>query len=61
MNLINKAENISLNKENKFYVGSLDLVRDWSFAGDVAKAMIKIFQKMGSIIVMLLDLVQELL
>ncbi len=42
MNLINKAENIILNKENKFYVGSLDLVRDWSFAGDVANAMIKI-------------------
>ncbi|MDC3103235.1 GDP-mannose 4,6-dehydratase [Acidimicrobiaceae bacterium] len=42
MNLINKAENILKNNTNKFSVGSLDLVRDWSFAGDVADAMIKI-------------------
>ena len=31
-----------MRKETKFSVGSLDLVRDWSFAGDVAEAMIKI-------------------
>jgi len=42
MNLINKAEDILQKKETKFSVGSLDLVRDWSFAGDVAEAMIKI-------------------
>ncbi len=42
MNLINKAQNILKNNANKFSVGSLDLVRDWSFAGDVADAMIKI-------------------
>tara|TARA_B100000963_G_scaffold357011_1_gene378288 strand:- start:555 stop:1523 length:969 start_codon:yes stop_codon:yes gene_type:complete len=42
MNIINKAEDILQKKETKFSVGSLDLVRDWSFAGDVADAMVKI-------------------
>ena len=42
MQVIEAAENIASRKINQFSVGSLDLVRDWSFAGDIADAMLKI-------------------
>lgn len=42
MQIIAAAENIAGGKLNQFSVGSLDLVRDWSFAGDIVDAMLKI-------------------
>ena len=42
MQVIEAAEKIASGKLNQFSVGSLDLVRDWSFAGDIADAMLKI-------------------
>lgn len=42
MQVIAAAEKIASGKLNQFSVGSLDLVRDWSFAGDIADAMLKI-------------------
>jgi len=42
MSLINSAIQISNGQKNSFKVGSLDYIRDWSFAGDVAEAIYKI-------------------
>jgi GDPmannose 4,6-dehydratase len=42
MQVIAAAEKIACGKLNQFSIGSLDLVRDWSFAGDIVDAMIKI-------------------
>ena len=41
MSLINSAIQISNGQKNSFKVGSLDYIRDWSFAGDVAEAIYK--------------------
>ena len=42
MSLINSAINISKGEKKYFNVGSLEYIRDWSFAGDVAEAIYKI-------------------
>ena len=42
MQLINSAKKIVSNKGGEFKVGNLDLVRDWSFAGEVVDAISKI-------------------
>ena len=42
MKIINTAININYGFEDKLSIGSMDLVRDWSFAGDVADAIINI-------------------
>ena len=42
MQIINSAKIISEGKKSEFKVGSIDLIRDWSFAGDVAKAIFQI-------------------
>jgi GDPmannose 4,6-dehydratase len=42
MKIINTAMNINDGFEDKLSIGSMDLVRDWSFAGDVADAIINI-------------------
>ena len=39
MKIIKSAIEIKNNKKNNLIVGSLDLVRDWSFAGDFAEAI----------------------
>ncbi len=39
MKIIKTAKDIKKNKKNNLTVGSLDLVRDWSFAGDFAEAI----------------------
>ncbi len=39
MKIIKYAKNLSANKE-KLTLGSLDYVRDWSFAGDIAESML---------------------
>ncbi len=42
MQIINSAKKILMNKGGTFTIGSLDLERDWSFAGDVAEAILQI-------------------
>ena len=42
MSLINSAIQISKSEKNYFNVGSLEYIRDWSFAGDVAEAIYSI-------------------
>ncbi len=42
MKIINAAIRISQGKEDELILGSLEYIRDWSFAGDVAEAMYKI-------------------
>ena len=42
MSLINSAIKISKSEKNYFNVGSLEYIRDWSFAGDVAEAIYSI-------------------
>ena len=44
MKIFNSAKKIKNNEIKDFELGSLDLRRDWSFAGDVAKAMFLINQ-----------------
>ena len=44
MKIFNSAKKIKNNEIKDFELGSLDLRRDWSFAGDVAKAMMLINQ-----------------
>ena len=40
--IINKAYKISKNQESTLTIGSLDYLRDWSFAGDIAEAIFKL-------------------
>ena len=40
--IINTALEIKKNKSKKLVLGSLDYTRDWSFAGDIAKAIYKL-------------------
>jgi len=40
--VINTAIKISNGTEKELIIGSLDLIRDWGFAGDVVKAMVKV-------------------
>jgi len=42
MKIINTAISISRNREKQLTLGSLEYIRDWSFAGDVAEAIYKI-------------------
>ena len=42
MKIINSAIRISQGKEDKLILGSLEYIRDWSFAGDIAEAIYKI-------------------
>tara|TARA_B100000900_G_scaffold415333_1_gene444836 strand:- start:1804 stop:2772 length:969 start_codon:yes stop_codon:yes gene_type:complete len=42
MSLINSAIQISKGEKNYFNVGSLEYIRDWSFAGDVVEAIYRI-------------------
>lgn len=42
MKIINTAINISNGVEDTLSIGSMDIVRDWSFAGDIADAIVKI-------------------
>ena len=42
MKIINAAANIRNEKSETLTVGSLDLIRDWSYAGDVAEAIYQI-------------------
>ncbi len=42
MSLINSAIQIYKGEKNYFNVGSLEYIRDWSFAGDVAEAIFRI-------------------
>tara|TARA_B100000902_G_scaffold59643_1_gene66768 strand:+ start:51720 stop:52691 length:972 start_codon:yes stop_codon:yes gene_type:complete len=42
MKIINSAKDIKNNEINNFEVGSLDIERDWTFAGDTADAIFKI-------------------
>ena len=44
--LINSAFNIKHNNQKRVVIGSLDIVRDWSYAGDVASA-IYLISKLG--------------
>ncbi len=48
MKIINSAINIKDGKSKSLVVGSLDLVRDWGFAGDVTIAMTKIIESHSS-------------
>ena len=45
MKIINGAIDIKSKKLNKLTVGSLDYVRDWSYAGDISKAIYAITNK----------------
>ena len=45
MQIIHSARKISKNNSKEFQVGSLDLIRDWSFAGDIADGIYKINNK----------------
>ncbi|OUU49179.1 MAG: hypothetical protein CBC28_01680 [Flavobacteriaceae bacterium TMED68] len=42
MKIINKANEISKKQNEKLTVGSLSYTRDWSFSGDISKAIYKI-------------------
>ena len=42
MKIINSAILIKNKKLNSFSVGSVDYIRDWSYSGDIAKAIYKI-------------------
>ena len=42
MQIIHSAKKISENNSNEFQIGSLDLIRDWSFAGDIVDGIYKI-------------------
>jgi len=44
MKVINSAINISKNKQSELTVGSLELVRDWSYAKDTVEAIYKIIE-----------------
>lgn len=44
MKVINKAIEISKSRKGNLTVGSLNLVRDWTYAGDVASAIFKIVE-----------------
>ena len=44
MKVINSAINISKNKQSDLTVGSLELVRDWSYAKDTVEAIYKIIE-----------------
>lgn len=48
MKIINSAANIKNGASENLTVGSLDLIRDWSYAGDVAEAIYKINNKENS-------------
>ena len=48
MKIINGAIDIKNKKLKKLTVGSLDYVRDWSFAGDISKAIYAITNKGSS-------------
>ncbi len=48
MKIINTAINIKEGKSDSLTVGSLNLVRDWGFAGDVTDAMTKIVESSKS-------------
>ena len=48
MKIINGAIDIKNKKLKKLTVGSLDYIRDWSFAGDISKAMYAITNKGSS-------------
>ena len=39
MKIFNSAKLIKSNKQDSLELGSIDIARDWSFAGDVANAM----------------------
>ena len=39
MKIFNSAKLIKSNKQNSLELGSIDIARDWSFAGDIANAM----------------------
>ena len=42
MQIINSAKKIIRDKGGTFNIGSMDLIRDWSFAGDISEAILKI-------------------
>lgn len=44
MKVINKAIEISKSRKGNLTVGSLNLVRDWTYAGDIASAIFKIVE-----------------
>jgi GDPmannose 4,6-dehydratase len=48
MQVIKSAKNILDNRGGTFTIGSLDLVRDWSFAGDIVDAILKIIENGNS-------------
>ena len=43
--IISAAHNISKKKQNSLKVGSLEMIRDWSFAGDIVDAVELILEK----------------
>lgn len=45
MKVINSAINIKNGKSKKLSIGSLNYVRDWSYAGDIAKAIYNLTEK----------------
>ena len=47
--IISTAKQIKLNKLNQIVLGSLDLVRDWTYAEDVAIAITKLFENSENI------------
>ena len=47
--IISTAKQIKKNKLNEMVLGSLDLVRDWTYAEDVAIAIIKLFENLENI------------
>ena len=48
MKVINKAIEISKSRKGNLTVGSLNLVRDWTYAGDIASAIFKIVEESNS-------------
>ena len=45
MKIINSAINIKKGKQNFLEIGSLDYIRDWSYAGDIADGIFQIATK----------------